>query len=480
MGTFYSAGKNEYYWRFLQYLQDESVYANDKQVIPFTPAQQLFYTALFPELYNASPVTVLYIYVNDKFQGAGNLNDPSGLLYVPISVPLGEFILEVRTAAGEVLSNELFEAKNYAMFFDVAAQSYEERRIEVEQVRKDQSYATIRTGRVYPVVGAYFGFPPPPGWTPDEYRATILGDGNCKPGFVKAFFLGGTKEGVYEAVKSIVGCDDVEILPADEGYRWVLFDRAEAPDPVVGGSDAWYISDTDIALPEHRIVINEAAYFTSAAIIRIHAADRPVTAEQVFKVSNSYIESGLPEPYVLAGKTLSFSVEDTGDITTWMMFATTFVAATDAATAAAEILAQNPSLGPAVYAQAGKLRIGVPPEVGVTRRIKIMGGTALPDFGWVVGQSVDVANDHLENTEPTTAVTLTFGVDVFTDGVEFEVIPATGEIVWDPSSATLTNIPPAGSVLTAAYSYVPEREVRDIVEKIKAINDLVELDFVTP
>jgi hypothetical protein len=480
MGQFNSPGRNQYYWRLLQYLQDDSVYSNDKQTIPFTPAQQPVYTALFPELYSVFPPTVLSVYINGKLAGSGNLTDPSGLLYVAVNIPRGEFLLEVRDAGGRVLTNEMFEAKNYAMFFDVAAQSYEDRRIAIEQVRQDQSYATIRTGRVYPVVGAFFGFPPPPGWTSDEYRATVLGDGVCKPGFVNSFFMGGTKLGVLDSVKSIVGCADVEILPPDDGNRWVLFDLASAPDPVVGGAEAWYISDTNIALPEHRIVINDTGYFASAGIIRIHSADRTVTDEQVYKVSNSYIESAFPEPYVLAGKTLTFSVEDLGDITTFMSFSTTFVAATTAAQAAAEILAQNPSLGSAVYAQAGKLRIGVPPEPATTREVAIVGGSALADLGWVAGQAVDVANDFLANAYPTSPVVITFGTDIFNDGVDFEVMQTTGEIVWDPSTLALPNVPPAGSVMLASYTYVPQREVSDIVDKSKSISDLVEIEFVTP
>ena len=479
MGSFYSQGKNEYFWRFLAYLQDENVYANDKQTIPYTPAQQLYYTALWPQFYVAFPQTTLYVYVNNKLLGQGLLNDPSGLLYVAIPVPQGQFVLEVKTAAGRVLSTEVFEAKNYAMFFDVAAQSYEDRRIAIEQVRQDQSYATIRSDRVYPVVGEFFGFPPPPGWTPQEYRDTILGDGGCKPGFTAAFFLGGTRLGVLQAIQSIVGCSQVDMLPADEGYQWVIYDLAEAPNPVTGGAEAWYISDVDIPLPEHRVVINDENYFVCTTIIRVHGSDRTVTDEQVYRVSNSFIESAYPEPYLpLPGKTLSFRVEDTEDPTTWMQFNTTFVAATTAAAAAAEILAQNPALGPAVYAQAGRLRVGVPPMAGVTRRVTILGGTALPIFGWIAGQDVDIANDYIANAYPTSPVVLTWSTSYYTEGIEFSVVQETGEVVWLPSSATLTTLPPAGSVMTAAYTFIPEREVLDIINKSKAISALVELEFV--
>jgi len=479
MGSFYSQGKNEYYWRFLEFLQDANVYPNDKQTLPYTPARPLVYTDLFPGLYIAFPITVLSVFINDKLAGQAKLNTPDGLFYCPLNTPKDEFALEVRTAAGKVLRRERYSAKNFAMFFDVAAQSYEDRRIEIEQVRKDQSYRTIRTGRIYPVVGAFFDFPPPPGWSPDEYRATVLGDALCKPGFVKAFFKGGTRAGIIEAVQSIIGCDLVEIVPVDDGRRWVLYDRASAPDPVVGGPNAWYISDTALTPPKNRIVLNDEAYFRGAAVLRIHGGERVVANEPVLKASNSYIEAGLAEPYVLAGKTLTFQVEDLGDPTTWMQFATTFgPATTTAAQAAADILAQNPSLGPAVYAQGAVLRVGVPPAVGQTRRITVTKGTALADLGWVAGQAVDVGNDRLANIHPTSPVALTFGGDTFTDGLEVEAIQATGEIVWDPSSAGLTNIPPAGSTLLAAYTYVPEREVREILKRITKVNDLIELEWV--
>jgi hypothetical protein len=479
MGAFFSAGKNEYYWRMLRYLHDENIYVNDKQVIPYTPARPLIYTDLFPELYKPFPIVTLDVFINGHKVAQGKLNTPDGLFYVPVNVPKDEFKLELKTQSGKVIRQEYYTAKNYAMFFDVAAQSYEDRRIAIEQVRKDQDYRTIRTERVYPVVGAMFGFPPPPGWTSDEYRATILGDGVCKPGFVQAFFHGGTKGGILEAVSSIIGCDLVEFVPVDDGERWVIYDKASAPDPVIGGPEAWYLSNDPIPLPEHRIIVNDQAYFNTAAVLRIHGGERNVTDEPVLKSTNSYIQAGLPEPYGLSGKSLTFVVEDLGDPTTWMSFTTTFgPGTTTAAQAASDILAQNPSLGPAIYAQGPFLRVGVPPVPGVTRRITITGGDALPVLGWTSGQYVDVGNDKLANQRPTTPVILTFGGDTFNDGVEFEAIQATGEIVWDPSSAGLTNIPPAGSTMLASYSYVPEREVLDILGRIKKANDLIELEWV--
>ena len=153
------------------------------------------------------------------------------------------------------------------MFFDVAAQSYEERRVEIERVRSDRNWDTIRAERVYPVIGERFGFDIPSGWSLNEYKSTILGDG-VKPGFRVSFFMGGSKQGVVDSIKSIVSPATVEVRPPDGGQRWVLYDRAESPDPIIGGAEAWYLDDlNEVAAPSHRIVLNDANYFAAAAVV---------------------------------------------------------------------------------------------------------------------------------------------------------------------------------------------------------------------
>ena len=159
MGSFFSPGKNEFYWAFLDSLADESIYAKDSRVIPNTPDYLQTYTDLFPTVL---PGVTLYIFINGTLVGSGFV-DPmgSGLFYAAIPTPNGEFVLEVRNQAGDVLTTDLFMAKNYAMFFDVSAQSYEDRRVAVEQTRNDINYQTIRTGGIYDNLGVFF-LPPSP------------------------------------------------------------------------------------------------------------------------------------------------------------------------------------------------------------------------------------------------------------------------------------------------------------------------------
>ncbi len=57
MGSFFTPGKNEYYWRLLEFLQDSNVYDNDLRVLPYTPSRLQDYTDLFPELFNPFPKT---------------------------------------------------------------------------------------------------------------------------------------------------------------------------------------------------------------------------------------------------------------------------------------------------------------------------------------------------------------------------------------------------------------------------------------
>jgi hypothetical protein len=148
-----------------------------------------------------------------------------------------------------------------------------------------------------------------------------------------------------------------------------------------------------------------------------------------------------------------------------------------AAQVAAEIVAQNPSLTSAVYGAAGKVRIGVPAESGKVFRITIVSGTSLDQLGLVPGQSVEVAPDLLANPWLTTPVVITDGVTTWVDGVDFDSIIDTGEIVWKPSSLAFPNQPLAGSILQASYSYQMRREVEALVNRVKQSTDIVQLEW---
>lgn len=472
MGSFYTAGKNGYFWRLLNFLQDKHVYDNDRRVLPYTPALLQDYIDFFPDQYSAFPTTVLSVYINNNFVTSANLNVPSGLLYVKLPVPKGDFTLQVRTQGGQVLRNEFYTAKNYAMFMEVAAQSYEERRVLIEQVIKDLDYLTIRSDRVYQVAGVFFDFPPPPGWTNQEYRDTVLGSG-CKPGFVKSFFHGGTIKGLVDTIASIT-CDAVEVGPIQDGDRWVVFTDADAPNPLDTASpDAWFVSDADdIPLPNHRCLVMEDTYVASAIKVKVHGALRTVTDEDVLKATNSYIESRLAEPFNIAGKTLTFSIGGTS-------YTTLFGGATTtAAQAVADILAQNPSLTSAVYATGGRVRLGAAPSATQVIRVQIKAGDALPDLGFTVGQFNDVTWDQLANPNQTTPVVLTYGVFSFVEGVDFTVDQATGRIVWQPSSLAFPNIPPQGAVFKASYQYLMKREIETMAERAKDPSLTVEYVYV--
>lgn len=472
MGSFYTSGKNEYYWRLLAYVQDKYVYTNDRRVVPYTPGLLQDYVDFFPEKYSVFPPTVLSVFINGTLVASGLLNVPSGLFYTQIQVPKGDFVLQVRDALGNVLRNELFSSKNYAMFFEVAGQSYEERRVLIEQVIQDLDYQTIRSDRVYQVVGVFFGFTPPAGWSNLEYRETVLGNGGTKPGFVKSFFFGGTLEGFVNTIKSITG-DLVVVAPVQDGDRWVIFDAASAPSPTDATSpDAWFLSNADdIPLPNHRCLVMDEAYVASALVVKISGAYRTVVDESVFKETDSFLESSVAEPFTLATKTLTFAIDDQSYTTTFGALTTT------AALAAADILAQNPTLTSAVYASAGRLRLGTAPVAGQVKTIKITAGSALPYLGYTVGQNIHVAPDILANPNQSSAVTLSFGTSVYTQGVEFTIDPATGQIIWVPSTALVTNIPAQGSVYQAAYSYIMKREIETMAEKAKDPSLTVEYQY---
>ena len=478
MGAILSAGKSEYFWRLLSYLQDSKVYVNDRRLVPYTPARLSDYVDFYPTQYTSYPPTTLAIYVNGRVAAYSRLNQPSGLMLARIQVPLGDFTVQVQTLGGSILKTEYFTAKNYAMFLEVAAQSYADRRVGIEQVLNDLDFKTMRSDRVYQDVGVFFGFTPPPGWSNQDYRDTVLGNGTTKPGFVSSFFNGGTIRGFVDTIRSITG-STVVLESIAEGDRWVVFDRANAPVPTdPTNPDSWFVSSADdIPPPNHRCLVFDKQYLGSALVAVISGADRSVVAENVFKARNSFIQSSLAGPFVLAGKTLTFSIDATSYTTTFGGSTTT------AAQAVADILSQNPTLTSACYANNGYVRIGVQPILTQTKaqpiKITIVSGSALADLGFVVGQFVEVSWDQLANPNLTAdPVTVTQGSIAYIEGLDFTLDRVTGRIYFQASSVAFPVVPEQGSVFNVSYNYLMRREIETMAELAKDPSITVEYEYI--
>ena len=479
MGSFYTPNKGGAFWTLVSYLADENVWIKDRTLLPYTTSRLQIYTDLFPSLYSGNPYypTVLSVWINDVLVGYGFVANPAGLFYVPLPVPKDNFKLEVRDEFGTIVyRTEFWNAKNYAMFLGVTAQSLEERLSDLQLLKADQRFQTIRTGRLYAVVGAFFNFPPPAGWTDDEYRHAILGHTPDCPGFVKSFFYGASRKGVVDTIKSIT-CSTVEVKRAKDVFTWVLYDDANAPSPTDPGALSWFITDDAnlghvFAYPNQRAILLDDDFFNKAAVLTVDGSERTVTAESVSKGTGSFIEAPVVQPFDLAGLSLDISIETLNTPGTLVNYSTSFpLPTTTAATAAAYMLAQNPGLTAAVYgAPDGHLRVGTAAVAGAIQRITIVGGTACAALGLVPGTTQDVHPDQLANPWVLGTVALTAGAISFTQGVEFNLVAGTGEIVWAPSSIANPNVPPAGSVFTAAYTYQMRREIEKMAELAKSVD----------
>lgn len=481
MGAFLTTDKNGYYWILLSYLADENIYVTDPSLLPYTPSKLQTYLDFYPELYNIALPQKLVFKVNGRPLAYAIITDPSGLVYIDVGVPHGQFTLTTHLAAtDQLLKTEIFNAKNYAMFLGVMAQSYDERRTQIEINKADQRFKQMRSGRVYNILGAMFDFPPPPGWSTDKYRAAILG--GCGPGFISSFFHGSTKKGVIDTIKSIT-CEDPTVYPARRGVRWVVRTAANsAPDDP--GTKGFFVTTkanlSHVFTPPHyRAVLASEAWWANAVDIVVNGSSRTVTDEQMIKKTNSYVEGRVPGTYDLSSLTLQFTIEEVGDPSTKIAYNTSFILPTvNAFQAAADILAQNPSLTGAIHGSTdGLLRIGVAPVAGKVFRITVVSGTAMSQLGFKAGDSADVAPDQLENPFLITAVMLTDGVTNFIDGVDFVSIPETGQIVWFPSTSVNIGVPPAGSVLTAAYTYQMRREIVKEVDLVKHADSIINYEW---
>ncbi len=490
MGAFLSANKNGYYPFLLSYLADKNVYLKDQTLIPYTPSRLQTYVDFYPELYNPALIETLSLEINGTLIAQALVNHPAGMVYANIPVPKGKFRMVTRRSDGEIIKIETYNAKNFAMFVGAMAQSYNERLTEINATKADQRFSTIRTGRLYPVLGVMFGFVPPAGWPNSKYRAAILG--GCGPGFTSSFFDGATKKGVEDTIESIT-CQAPVVLPPRRGVRWSVRSSANSNpnDPSVTGFFVRSLantspSDPDLGFvaPHHRVSLASLDWWSEAVDIQVPGSERTVgisdAPEEVHRQTESYLQASLTGPFDLQGRTLQFSIEEIGDPTTKILYNTVFpLPTTDAALAAAAILAANPSLTSAIYASAdGHLRIGVSPQAGKMFRITITAGNSLDVLGLALGDTADVKPDQLDNPfiKASTFV-LTDGVTTFVDGVDFNLIPETGQIVWLPSTALNMAVPAAGTTLGASYTYQMRREIVGMVDKVRDVNSIVRWEW---
>lgn len=478
MGSFFTQDKSGYFWFLLGYLQDENIYVRDSRLLPYTPGKPQTYVAFYPALYNPSIPQSLEFKINGRSVGWAKISLASGAAYVDIPVPLGAF--ELQTFHGTTkINTEQFISKNYAMFLGVQAQSYDERLADLNLVKADQDFSQIRSERLYPVLGVMFDFPPPAGWDVQKYRDAILG--GCGPGLLQAFFDGTTKAGVSEAVQAVT-CEPPDIFPGRKGVRWVVQDRANSA-PSNPAARGFFVTtraaiSTPFTPPHYRAVAASEHWWAHAAVIVVNGSVRTPPTEQLLKSTNSYLEAAVPEPFDLQSLDLTFTIERPGVRFSKQTYFTSFpLPTTTAAQVAAQIVAANPSLTSAVYGAAGRLRIGIPPQAGKTFRITIVAGTAMQQLGLSPGQSVDVSPDQLANPWLTTPVVITDGVTTWIDGIDFDSVPETGEIVWKPSSLALPNQPLAGAVLEADYSYQMRREVEALAKQAAETNDILYFEW---
>ena len=490
MGAFLTNDKSGYYWFLLGYLQDKNIYVRDSRLLPYTPGKLQTYVDYYPRLYNPVLPVTLSFRINGHPVAQALISMPSGAAYANIQVPAGAFTFETWNGS-ELLRTEHFLSKNYAMFLGVQAQSYDERAADLQLVAADQDFYQMRSSRLYEILGAFFDFPPPPGWPLQDdpnlpptvgpkYRDCLLG--GCGPGLRQAFFDGTTQAGIIEAVESVT-CLLPSIGPAQGGVRWTVLSRSNPNyQPSNAAKRGFYVTTRanmgqTFVPPHYRAICSFENWWGHAAVVTVNGASRTPPPETVRKDTDSFIESPIAGGYTLDGLTLSFSVKDLASSSPAMVYNTSFPMPTrSAADAAAQILLQNPSLTSAVYdTSSDTLRIGIAPVAGKVFRVTITGGTAMPQFGWKAGNAVDVSCDQLANPWLTTPVSITAPVGgPWVDGVDFTSAPSTGQIVWNPVTAANLNPPPSrGTLMTANYTYQVRREIEFLVNKVKETNDII-------
>jgi len=484
MGSFMTSDKSGYFWFLLGYLQDNNIYVRDNRLLPYTPGKPQTYVDFYPQFYGETPTAKVTFKINGQQVAQALVSQVSGIVYADIPVQLGKFTLTTWLGTA-LLKTEEFISKNFAMLLGVQAQSYNERLADLQAVAANQSFQTIQSDSLYGVVGANFSFPPPPGWTPQQYRDALLG--GCGPGILAAALMGTTQGAISAAVEAVT-CQPPQIGPIFGGNRWTVRNRANTfpSNPAVKGFYVTSRADSGhvFVAPHYRAVTGSELWWSKAVSIAVPGSQRTVVKEVFQKQTNSFLQAGLAEPFVLDGATLTFSVAQVGNPDLTLTYSTVFpIGTSTAALAAAAIIAQNSSLATIptntdpIYANNGYLRIGVQSQFGIVFRITAMGGTSLPILGWVAGQSADSACEQLANPWIVYAPLAFTLINLYLpDGTpinarNYNLDATTGSISWVASSFAEENVPVMGSTLLASYTYEMRREVLKLVSDVQETND---------
>jgi hypothetical protein len=307
-GYFVNNGKNSYYWKLLSYLPGDLVYEKGVDVVPYTPDEQQVYSNYIPGL----PVgTQLKVWINGHLQTQTFISQPDGTFYAPLRPLYGPFQIEVTDLSGSITYfTDWFQGLNFPLYFNVLAPFLQDLDIELWRMAGDLDPVNVRDSKLQGHYAWYFGFPLLSDWSSTEYRETILGNGNCKPGFLESYLFGSTNKGMVDTIKSIIGCQAVSILSFsylremgwiidDSGlaaFRFVLCDQITFP--------------TAPVLPA---VLYDVQWLQSSVQISISGADRLVTNEGVVK------NSPTPNTDKLGNETLTAApVTITQGMSTWV------------------------------------------------------------------------------------------------------------------------------------------------------------------
>lgn len=223
-GTFYFTGKAALTDQ-LETLADKHIYERGKNVFPYSENEALLFVDFVPEL---SAGQTADIYLNGTVATTVKVVDSTGLIYAPLKLPFGSNQVRVHVGSTEItnpnkqLRNHFFITKNYIIFIEKLIIIFDRIKAELEAIKNDTFYDTIRDDRLEEIFGSKLKFPHFNNLSLELYRNALVGVNNTdRPGLRGALFYQSTEAAINKIVKSILGTDP-EFISLYDFHGWVL------------------------------------------------------------------------------------------------------------------------------------------------------------------------------------------------------------------------------------------------------------------
>lgn len=250
MGTFYTNGKNSYYFSLISSLCDSNIFRKDPTVLPFTPNLPQTFVDFVP----LTSGTLLDVFLGGQYMLTTAVQPTSdsavGRITFDLTLPYTrgtDFSLTLNLHNSSTPFKTLgFSTWNLYMFYDALAEIMNQKDLQRQQTLDNGVLATAHDSVLYSNFGILFDLQKRLDQTPDQYRDVLSS-------FFIAFLNAGTNKGLDVAIEDLTGVTPTITLarntPSDRVFLNAKYPMCFLTAPITGVVATLPVNDTSQFIP---------------------------------------------------------------------------------------------------------------------------------------------------------------------------------------------------------------------------------------